>query len=52
MAGNAKTTRLTRQNILSILQKYLKDPLNLFKVIGQSRSWPLIDITKYTSGRK
>ena len=36
MGNDAKTTRLTRTNILSILQKYLKDPLNLTKVMEES----------------
>ena len=36
MAGNAKATRLTWHNILSILRKYLKDLLNLLKVIEQT----------------
>ena len=36
MGGNAKTTQLTWYSILSILQKYLKDALNLPKVIEQS----------------
>ena len=37
MGGDAKITRLTWHNILSILQKYLKDALSLPKVIEQSQ---------------
>ena len=36
MGGNAKATRLTWHNSLSILQKYLKDALSLLKVMQQS----------------
>ena len=36
MGGDAKPTQLTWHNILGILQKYLKDALNLPKVIKQS----------------
>ena len=36
MGDDAKATRLTWHNILSVLQKYLKDALNLPKVIEQS----------------
>ena len=36
MIDDAKVTRLTRQSILSIQQKYLKGVLNLPKVIEQS----------------
>ena len=36
MGGDAKTTQLTWHSILSILQKYLKNALNLAKVIEQS----------------
>ena len=35
MGGNAKATRLTWHNILSILQKDLKDALNQSKVMEQ-----------------
>ena len=34
--SNAKAIQLTWHNILSILQKYLKDPLSLTKVMEQS----------------
>ena len=36
MGSDAKTSRLTWHNILSILQKYLKDPLSLTKVMEES----------------
>ena len=36
MGGNAKATQLTWHNILSILEKCIKDALNLPKIIKQS----------------
>ena len=36
MGSDAKTIRLTWHNILSIPQKYLRDPLSLTKVIKAS----------------
>ena len=36
MGSDAKTSRLTWHNILSILQKYPKDPSTLTKVMEES----------------
>ena len=36
MGNDAKTTRYTWHNIFSILQKYVKDPLSLTKVMEES----------------
>ena len=54
MGSDAKTSRLTWRNILSILQKYPKDLLSLTKVMEESigTAWAIIGITKCTGGQE
>ena len=55
MGSDSKTSRLTWDNILSILQKYPKDTLSLTKFMEESigtANWAIIGITKCIGGRE